>query len=107
MFYQLKNGNLLEDCILGATLLYDVALVFGMCVGSLPIKVYANNPGTTQATAKVILGDKYNTKKENFEGHVRFNVSDLPAEMQALEAHEIEDFLCIYCNAFQYLNELC
>lgn len=106
MLYKLIDETELKNSVLGATLLYDIALVFGMSIGSLPTKVYANNRDKTQATAKVILGKDYNIKKQKFKKHIIFNVEDFPADMQVLEAYEIEDFLCIYHGSICNTNEL-
>jgi hypothetical protein len=95
LLFQYRNHKDMQGKAFGPTLLYDLALVFGMSRSSLPEMVYLNN-SKTQGTAKVILGADYNRRKQEHNFHVCFHKKDFPIEMHILEAHEIEDYMCIY-----------
>ena len=97
--HDFTNLKELADIEIGPTLLYDLALVFGISINSYPEKVYVNNTAT-ELTAKAILGANYKLKKQNYYNHICFNISDFPQDMQVLKAYEIEDFLCIYYSDF-------
>jgi hypothetical protein len=66
---------------------YDAAHTIGTRLGFHPKKVYLHT-GTRKGA--MALG---------FSGALRYlEVSQLPCEIQALKAYEVEDFLCIYAS---------
>jgi hypothetical protein len=70
---------------LGELYVYDTALRIGAKLGHLPERVYLHRGTRVGARA---LG--FDSTKSSLA------ISQLPSELHALDAHEIEDFLCIY-----------
>jgi hypothetical protein len=75
---------------LGELYMYDTALRIGAKQGTLPVRIYLH--AGTRKGAKA-LGIDIQGVKALFK-------FDLPPELRELEAHEIEDVLCIYKRYF-------
>lgn len=75
---------------LGELYYYDTALRIGAYLGLMPVEVYLHR-GTRAGAAALGLSSNGET----------LPVSELPKPIQELEAHEIEDFLCIYKSRFR------
>ncbi|HHB1654679.1 TPA: hypothetical protein ACOQ0H_003864 [Bacillus cereus] len=76
---------------------YDMATRLGFCFGITPKKIYLHRG--TYIGAKNLLGNKVT-------GRSFLKLKDLPKELHHLTPLQIEDFLCIYKEAFLNINKL-
>ncbi|MBI5302195.1 MAG: hypothetical protein HY868_08665 [Chloroflexi bacterium] len=78
---------------IGELYVYDTALRIGAKLNLLPKAVYLH------------AGTRQGAKALGFDGKATtLNVSDLPADLQPLEPHEIEDVFCIFKDDLKKLN---
>jgi hypothetical protein len=75
---------------LGKLYIYDTALRIGAKKGTLPTRIYLH-AGTHDGARKLGI---------DIEGRKVLDRFELPAPLQELEPHEIEDVLCIYKTHF-------
>lgn len=76
----------------GRLAVYDTALRIGACIGQLPKRVYLH--AGTRKGCETLLG------REATRGNMSLSKEDFPDEVQTLEPHEIEDFMCIFKDDF-------
>ncbi|MFO0639919.1 MAG: hypothetical protein U0183_11955 [Polyangiaceae bacterium] len=76
----------------GPLAVYDTALRIGANVGQLPELVYLH--AGTRKGCETLFG------REATRGKMSLSKDDFPKEVQALEPHEIEDFMCIFKDDF-------
>jgi hypothetical protein len=80
---------------IGDLAVYDVALRIGARLGRLPERVYLH-AGTREGARTLGL---------NVRGRASIEMDELPRELRALKAWEVEDVLCIYRDEFALLRK--
>lgn len=101
--YSLRRNNIIK--YFGPLNLYDCSLRIGAHYNIYPSRVYVHCGSITGA--KNLFKDKYNNIVKYYNGDKSFPyipINSLPEELQNLEPHYIEDFLCKFATNFENID---